>query len=478
MRRGSVVGPLILIALGALFLVNNLHPELSVIGVLARFWPFVLIGWGLLRLIEILLWWLRRKPMPIAGVSGGEWVLVVFISVIGSGLFFVNQRTNWPPFHMRMKGIEMFGEAYDYPIPERNVPAGKTPRVVVENPQGNARIIGADTENVVASGRKTVRAFHRDEADRSANALKFEVVSEAGTIYVRTARTTARDDRFVTADLEIRVPEGARVECRGRRGDFDVTNVKGDVDIQSDNAGVRLEGIGGKVRVETQASDIIRATNVQGTVDLKGYGHDVELDSIEGQVTVSGNYFGDVLFRNIPKPVRFEGGVRSRTTELRVEACPGQIEMARGDVSLERVIGPVVVNARSKDVQVTDFTESLQLKVDRGDVEIRPGRTPLPTIDVATESGNIELSLPENARFTLKATAKRGEVENDFGGGLKAVSEDRGAVLSGSVGNGTPITLMSERGSIHIRRGNAEEIAKPLPPRPPIRPEGLQVERN
>jgi DUF4097 and DUF4098 domain-containing protein YvlB len=250
------------------------------------------------------------------------------------------------------------------------------------------------------------------------------------------------------------------------------------VDLQSDNAGVRLEGIGGKVRVETQASDIIRAASVTGTVDLKGYGHDVELENIEGQVTVSGNYFGDVLFRNIPKPVRFEGGIRNRDTEFRVEACPGQIEMSGGNVSLEQVIGPVVVNARSKDVHVEDFTNSLQLKVNRGDIEIRPARTPLPSIDAATESGNIELSLPENARFTLKATAKHGEVENDFGAPLTVVSEDRGAVLTGSVGGGTPVTLFSERGSIHIRRGNAAEIAKPIPPRPPIRPEGLQLERN
>ena len=42
------------------------------------------------------------------------------------------------------------------------------------------------------------------------------------------------------SDLEVTVPKGASVECVGRFGDFDIANVAGDVDIKSDNAGVRM----------------------------------------------------------------------------------------------------------------------------------------------------------------------------------------------------------------------------------------------
>ncbi len=56
MRRTSWVAPLLLIALGALFLARNLHPELPLLDYLARYWPFLLIGWGVLRLAEILYW--------------------------------------------------------------------------------------------------------------------------------------------------------------------------------------------------------------------------------------------------------------------------------------------------------------------------------------------------------------------------------------------------------------------------------------
>ena len=56
MRRRSFTGPLLLLLIGALFLWRNLHPEAPVFDLLASYWPFVLIAWGLLRLIEALIW--------------------------------------------------------------------------------------------------------------------------------------------------------------------------------------------------------------------------------------------------------------------------------------------------------------------------------------------------------------------------------------------------------------------------------------
>ena len=56
MRRTSIVAPLLLIAIGALFLAHNLYPDLPVLDYIARFWPFLLIGWGALRLGEVMFW--------------------------------------------------------------------------------------------------------------------------------------------------------------------------------------------------------------------------------------------------------------------------------------------------------------------------------------------------------------------------------------------------------------------------------------
>jgi hypothetical protein len=480
-RRGSIVGPLILIAIGALFLVNNLNPELSVLGLLSRFWPFVLIGWGVLRLIEIMFWAMKGTPLPAAGLSGGEWTLIVFVTLLGSSLFFVSERVHWPPVQIRMKGVEVFGKAYDYPLNEQMVATGAAPRVIVDNSYGNARIIGADTAEIRVSGRKTVRAYRQQEADEASRRVDLKLTKEADIVHIYAQQESRRDDQMITTDLEITVPRGARVEARGRRGDFDVTEVRGDVEVDSDNAGIRLQEIGGNVRVQLRASDVIRAVSVKGSVDLKGYGHDVELEDVEGQVTVAGNYFGNLQFRRLAKPVRFEGGVRSRTSEFSAQACPGQIRMEGGTLAMEGVTGPVIVSARSKDVQLTDFTQSAQVRLDRGDVEIRPSRMPLPQIDVVTDSGDIELVLPEAAKFTLKAVASRGEIENEFGDVLKQSADGNRNTLIGSTGQGPELKLQSGRGSVRVRKGSPAEFVRPpapLPPPKPPSPSALVVENN
>ncbi|MDZ4799052.1 MAG: DUF4097 family beta strand repeat-containing protein [Bryobacteraceae bacterium] len=490
MKRGSIVGPMVLILIGAVFLMNNLRPDLSLVGMVAQYWPFLLIGWGVLRLAEIFFWAAQSKPLPQAGISGGEWTLIVFLSLFGSGAFFATHRDKWPGgWNVRLRGLEMLGEAFDYPVGDRSVPAGdgRGLRVVIESFRGNARITGSKTVTEVrVTGRKTVRAMDKAEADRAASALNWEVIRQGDAVYIRP-NGAQRDggDVVLVSDLDITVPQEARIEAHGRRGDFDVTDVNGDVSINSDNAGVRLQNLGGNVRVDLRASDVVRAIQVKGDVEVRGTGNDVELESIGGQVTVGGNYYGDLQFRSIAKPVKFEGGLKSRGTEWRVEACPGQVRMSRGNLSMEDVAGPVTVRSKTKDVQVTRFTGGLDLQVDRGDLEIRPGLLPVPRVTALTKAGNVELTLPENGTFALKASVGKGDIENDFEGLGSIREENRGAVLNGSKGSaGAELDVRTERGTLRVRKGGLAEAALPSLKRMPVKPippdaaKAIVVERN
>jgi DUF4097 and DUF4098 domain-containing protein YvlB len=253
----------------------------------------------------------------------------------------------------------------------------------------------------------------------------------------------------VSSDLELTVPRGAHLEVRGRTGDLDASGIQGALDLNTGDAGVRLSDIAGPVRLDVGRSNIIRAVNIKGSVEVKGGGSDLEMETITGPVTVDGNYSGELLFQALAQPLVFQ----SSATELRAAAVPGRIRMGRGDLDADNVTGPVTLKAGSKDVTILDASGSVDITVDRGDIELRPRKAPLARMDARTRSGNILLLAPAAARFQLRAQTSNGGIENEFGSPLELTSTgDRGARLEGTVGGGPEITLSVDRGDITVRK--------------------------
>ncbi len=183
MRRTSVVAPLLLIAIGGLFLARNLYPDIPLLDYLAKYWPFLLIVWGVLRLAEVLFWSATDKPMPRAGVSGGEWVLVIFLCMFGASLHAVRGFNTWWPRNVTIGGLDMFGDSYEFPIAGEK-PASKTPRVVIENFRGNARITGVDTDTVKVTGHRSIRSLDQKGADNANRDMPFEVTGDANSVTI------------------------------------------------------------------------------------------------------------------------------------------------------------------------------------------------------------------------------------------------------------------------------------------------------
>lgn len=457
MRRTSIVAPLLLIAIGALFLARNLYPNLPLLDYIARYWPYVLIAWGALRLGEVLFWSATEQPLPRSGVSAGEWVLVVFLWIFGASLHAVRGfHSDWWPNNVTIGGLDVFGESYDFPL-EASQQTGKTPRVVLESFRGNARITGADTDTVKVTGHRSIRSMDQHGADTANQSAPFQITGDQNTVTIQNNQDRISGNRVrVSADMEIVVPRGATIEAHGRYGDFDISDIDGNVEITSDNAGVRLQNIGGDAHIDLKRSDVVRAVGVKGLVELKGHGADVDVQNIDGQVTVSGEYSGVIQFRNLSKPLRFT----SQRTELDIEKLPGNVRMALGDFTGTNLTGPIHLTTRSRDVEITDFTNALELSVERGDIELRPGELPLPRMDIQTHSGDVTLSLPPAAKFDLTASTARGDATNDFGAPIHSENAGRGATLRGMIPGGPVVSVHTDRGEVVIRRASPSD--KPL----------------
>jgi DUF4097 and DUF4098 domain-containing protein YvlB len=187
---------------------------------------------------------------------------------------------------------------------------------------------------------------------------------------------------------------------------------------------------------------------------------------------VAGTYTGQIQLSNLAKPLRWED------TQISVscEKLPGQIHMGLGEFTADNLIGPIRLNARSRDIQLSNFAQALDLTLDRGNVDLRPGKN-IPKIEVHTRSGDLELALAEGSKFDLKASTDHGEVHNDFGAPLRVDESTHGATIVGGSG-GPQLRLETGRGAVTVRKASADEVTfpnipsqpdAPKPPRAPIK---------
>jgi Putative adhesin len=451
MRR-SITGPLILLLVGGLFLWRNFHPEVPVFDLLSQYWPFLLILWGLLRLAETLF----SRGQWRSGFSGGEIVLIVFICFIGVSTWQAREFG----IHFDGRGLDIFGDSFDYPIDAKASAAGMT-RVVFENPRGSIRVTGGDVAEVTVTGHKSIRAYKRADADHANDNTPLEILPQGDHLVVRTNQDRAPGNQRITDDLEVTVPRSMAIESHNNVGDDEVSDVKGDVDLASNHGDLRLARIGGNARLSIGHSDVVNLTDVAGKVDLEGHGSDLTMENVAGQVTVNGSYSGAIEFKNLAKPLDFEG---VRGTELHVAAIPGTVHLDLSSLTASNVTGPLRFVARSRDIHIEQFTQSIQVETDRGDIELHPGKTPLSPIEATTKNGAINLSIPEGATFQLEGTVERGEAANEYGPPLHQENSGRRATIHGGVGDGPTITLLSDHGRIVVEKegAGAEQAGKSL----------------
>jgi len=448
-RPRSVTGPLILLAIGVFFLINNLRPDLISLSRIGDYWPFLLIGAGVIGLVEVLFHVSRGSnapPRPFYG-AGIFWILV-----LGLIIATASRNHNIRLGRFDSPGVSFFGSDYDYDINETESPRGVT-RVVLDNLHGNLSLkgegaTGQELSDIKVTGRKTVRAFNRNDADRANQQTRVHIERQGDSLLIRTEDFTGPRLIQITTDLDITIPRGISVESRGRTGDLTIDDVDGPVDVTAGRGDVRLNHVAKNVKIEASRSGDIHVTDVKGSFDLEGRGGDVQIENIAGPVTINGEYAGTLEFRALAKPMRFT----SSRTEFRAEAVPGSITMDLGELKLENVSGPVRFRTGTRDIQASDVTGGLDLMVDRGDIHVTVGKSPVPKMDVHTRNGDVTLALPEKAEFQLDGTTSQGDVDNEYGGGLQTQSNGHAASVRGRVGNGPLVTVGTDRGMVSVKK--------------------------
>jgi hypothetical protein len=175
---------------------------------------------------------------------------------------------------------------------------------------------------------------------------------------------------------------------------------------------------------------------------------------------------------NLAQPLRWDDPLNS----VSFEKLPGQVRITRGEFTGNNIVGPMRLKARSSDVDLSNFTQSLDLTIERGDIDLKAGKN-VPRMEVHTRSGDITLGLAPSSKFDLKATTDRGDADNEFGEPLREQDSGHGATIEGTTGGGPELILETGRGSLTIRKAAGEDTttfpdipsvpAAPKPPKPP-----------
>ena len=85
-RRGSLFLPLIIMVLGAFFLLANLLPNINTWHLFSRWWPLLLVLVGLGKIWDHVR--LRNNPdaVPVMGITGWGIALLLIVCFVGFGM--------------------------------------------------------------------------------------------------------------------------------------------------------------------------------------------------------------------------------------------------------------------------------------------------------------------------------------------------------------------------------------------------------
>src|SRR5262249_40214830 len=161
------------ISIGVLFLLNNFYPDFFSWRSLASAWPFLLIGLGVIRLLEVLVEAGRAHPIPPSRFSMGGVFVVVILSCIFWGI------SKGPSRHFRVghvDAINMFGTGFDFDVKQSFPVTASDSRLMLEGVHGTITVAGDDSSQITITGHKSIRAFNQRSADQANQRTNVELV--------------------------------------------------------------------------------------------------------------------------------------------------------------------------------------------------------------------------------------------------------------------------------------------------------------
>ena len=441
-RRRSIFSGLLLILLGVLLLLHNLRsyfPDLW--GLFARWWPVLLIVWGLAKLYDHLMAQ-RTGQLPPRTITGGDIFLVILvIAIVGSigGMDWVRRHGDSVDVRLPWEQTYSFSEE----VPAKAIPADS--RISIRIGRGDITVHPEDTAEIRVAVKKIASGTAEEEAQKRANQVRIEITEKSGSYEVRPQG----QGEHVAVDLEVHVPKQASVTAWTGRGGVQINGLQGSVTAHGEHGDIEIRNAGGDVSAELSRGDV-HIVGTGGNVKLSGRGSRVEVADVRGQAVVEGEFFGPIRIEKVAKGVRFV----SRRTDLTVTQLAGRIETGGGKLEISDAPGNVSLTTREYDIVLENVRGRVHIQNRGGNVKLHFPQPPREEVEVSNASGDIELTMPAKSSFEVHAETRSGQIECDFQELASLEKEEhRTARLDGVLGaKGPQLRLKSSYGTIRLHK--------------------------
>jgi DUF4097 and DUF4098 domain-containing protein YvlB len=468
LRHGSIVGPLIILALGVIFFLAQMGrlswgQSLEWYG---RWWPAVLIGAGIVLLLE---WAIDQHRAGATGhvrvVGGGVVFLLMLLVVAGLASRTVEYGLAWRD--------QTFGTGYnklDYLLGDRRdaessmasaIPSGST--LVIRNPHGDVTVTGSSSDGQVHVNVHTqTYAWKASDDERKSRELQPSFSSNDGTLTLNVNAVEGGE-----ADLSITVPHNAPVTIQADRGDVTVNEMAAPVSISANHGDVDVSGINSGVTLHMNDDDAsLTLHSIQGPVSVEGHSGDIDISEVTGDLTLQGDFFGSTNLEHINGAIHFNS-TRTQFSAMRLD---DELDVDKDSLNASQILGPLVLKTEDKNITLDRVQGAVDVSNRNGSVELT-NAAPLGAISVQNHQGSVDVGLPGGAGFILAARTKNGDMENDFG--LSPGGDNNDHTLQGRVAGGGPtVTIATTEGDVTIRRSSVEPLPPdaPAPPRITLKP--------
>lgn len=470
LRRSSIVGPLVVIAIGVLFLLVQIGrvPATFFWSWYGRWWPFLLIGIGVIRLAEWAFDQAAQRshsastPRPRRVLGAG--VITLLILLAGTGIVFSAMRNHTEDFFGHGFSInpdnidEFMGDKHesDQTI-SRSCPDGST--VSIDNPRGDISISGtSDDGQIHVAAHKELYTRTDADADRKAQQFSPRVDSSGNSVTVMMPSIEG-----ARADLTITVPGTTTLSVNANRGDVRIISMKSAISVTANHGDIDLSAIHGAISGHINNGDSsFTARSVTGPISIEGRGKDMSLSDLSGPVAMSGEFFGTTHLEHVRGPIRFH----TSRTDLQLARLEGEVEIStNADLSADQVAGPVILNTRDRNITFERVSGDLAVTNRNGSVDLTVA-PPMGNVTVENRNGTVNVTLPSEAGFVVQADTSNGNVESEFS--LPGRGGENHPSVSGTVNQGGPLVRIStSEGDVSLKKGSIAPL--PAPPPPPAK---------